>query len=96
MAKLASLDAAARLLDQVSPSEVEVEIVDRATRRIRLTGPPRQDGHRGSIVLTGHEILLTLFPPRSDRKVIEVVEQELGVLLPELPLDPFLWGLDSI
>ncbi len=61
-----------------------------------MTGPSRPDGSRGSIVLTGHEILLTLFPPRSDRKVIEVVEHEIGVALPKLPLEPFLWGLDSI
>lgn len=96
MAKLASLDATARLLDQVTPDEVEVEIVDVATQRISLTGPAGQDGRRGSIVLTGHELLLTLFPPRSDRKVIEVVEHEVGVALPNLPLEPFIWGLDSI
>ena len=96
MAKLASLEAAARLLDQVTPPEVKVAIVDPATQRVSLTGPARPDGSRGSIVLTGHELLLTLFPPRSDRKVIEVVEQEVGVALPNLPLEPFLWGLDSI
>jgi len=96
MAKLTSVDAAARLLDEVTPPQVEVAIVDAASQRISLTGPAREDGSRGSIVLTGHEILLTLFPPRSDRKVIEVVEHEIGVALPSLPLEPFLWGLDSI
>jgi len=96
MAKLAALDATVRLLDQVTPREVDVAIVDAATQRVRLTGPAAADGRRGSIVLTGHELLLTLFPPRSDRKVIEVVEHEIGVALPNLPLEPFLWGLDSI
>jgi hypothetical protein len=96
MAKLTSLDAAARLLDEITPDEVDVVIVDAAAQRLELAGPPREDGRRGRIVLTGHEILLTLFPPRSDRKVIEVVEHDLGVALPRLPLDPFLWGLDSI
>jgi hypothetical protein len=90
MAKLASLDAAASLLQRVVPAEVRVSIVDRAAERLRLDGPT------GSVVLTGQEILLTLFPPRSDRKVVEVVEQELGASLPNLPLEPFLWGLDSI
>ncbi|MEZ6014540.1 MAG: GNAT family N-acetyltransferase [Planctomycetota bacterium] len=90
MAKLASLDAAVELLGRVTPDTVSVSVVDAEQQRIRLDGPG------GAIVLTGHEVLLTLFPPRSDRKVIEVVENDLGVALPLLPLEPFLWGLDSI
>lgn len=90
MAKLASVEAAARLLDELTPPEVQVEVVDAATPRVRAAGPA------GSIVLTGNELLLTLFPPRSDRTVLEVVERELGASLPKLPLEPFLWGLDSI
>ena len=90
MAKLASLDAAAALLAEVTPDSVTVTVTDAAAQRVRLDGPT------GSIVLTGCEVLLALFPPRSDRKVIEVMELELGVKLPTLPLEPFLWGLDSI
>lgn len=90
MAKLASLEAAAALLAEVTPDSVRVTIADAAAQRLRLDGPS------GSIVLTGCEILLALFPPRSDRKVIEVMELELGVKLDRLPLELFLWGLDSI
>lgn len=90
MAKLASIDAAAALLDEVTPESVTVEILDAEKQQVRLNGPT------GAIVLTGHELLLALFPPRSDRKVIEVIEREVGAELPNLPLEPFLWGLDSI
>ena len=90
MAQLGNVEAAARLFSEVVPSDVRVRVVDVAAQRIQLSGP------QGSIILTGQEILLALCPPRGDRKVIEVIEQEVGAALTALPLQPFVWGLDSI
>ncbi len=57
---------------------------------IDVTGPS------GTLRLTDHEILLAMCPPRGDRRVTDVLEQEIGASLPNLPVQPFVWGLDSI
>lgn len=88
MAKLASTEAAAIVINAATPDDVTAKPV--GDDAIQVTGPT------GSICLTGHEILLALCPPRGDRRVTDVVESEIGAVLPGLPLKPFVWGLDSI
>ncbi|MEM6571688.1 MAG: GNAT family N-acetyltransferase [Planctomycetota bacterium] len=88
MAKLANAEAAAQVISTATPDDVTARATGDDT--IDVTGPS------GTIRLTGHEILLALCPPRGDRRVTDVVESEIGVALPDLPLQPFVWGLDSI
>lgn len=73
----------AALPDGVTASATSDETVD-------ITGPT------GTLRLTGHEILLAICPPRGDRRVVDVIEQEVGAALPGLPVSPFVWGLDGI
>jgi GNAT superfamily N-acetyltransferase len=88
MARIGDLRAVAQAFDQLTPGGVTVEVVGDSS--LALTGPS------GRIQLTGHEILLALCPPRGDRRVTSVVEAEIGVELPMLPIEPYAWGLDSI
>jgi GNAT superfamily N-acetyltransferase len=88
MAKLGDVEAIARTIEAATPDDVTVTAI--RENAVEVTGPS------GSIVLTDHEILLAICPPRGDRRVTDVVESEVGVALPELPLKPFVWGLDSI
>jgi len=55
-----------------------------------LTGPA------GDVSMTNAEMLVTLLEPRGAREAVERLENSLDVQLPELPLRPFVWGLDSI
>lgn len=88
MARLGSTEAMAKVFDEATPDEVTVT----------ASGPDSIDlvGPGGSIRLTDHQIMLALCPPRGDRRVTDVVEQDLGMALPDLPILPFIWGLDSI
>ncbi len=88
MARIGDLEAMARTFDLLTPEGVVVEIIGDCS--LALTGPS------GRITLSDHEILLALCPPRGDKRVTEVVEAELGVELPLLPIEPYAWGLDSI
>lgn len=88
MARLGSTEAMARVFDEATPDGVTAKASGPDT--VDVTGPG------GSIRLTDHQILLALCPPRGDRRVTDVVEQDVGVELPELPIRPFIWGLDSI
>ncbi len=88
MARIGDLGAVARVFERLTPEEVTVETV--GDRSIALNGPS------GRITLSDHEILLALCPPRGDKRVTEVVEAEIGVDLPLLPIEPYAWGLDSI
>ena len=88
MARLGSTEAMARVFDQATPDGVTATATGPDT--IDVTGPG------GTIRLTDHQILLALCPPRGDRRVTDVVETDVGAELPELPIQPFIWGLDSI
>ncbi len=88
MARIGDLGAVARTFDRLTPEGVTVEVV--GDNSLALSGPS------GRILLTDHEILLALCPPRGDGRVTSVVEAELGVELPMLPIEPYAWGLDSI
>ena len=88
MAKVGCTKAMASAFNAALPDGVTAEATSPET--IDVTGPG------GTIRLTGHEILLAICPPRGDRRVTDVVEQEIGAALPNLPLKPFVWGLDSI
>lgn len=88
MARLGSTEAMARVFDQATPEGVTATATGPDT--IDVTGPG------GTIRLTDHQILLALCPPRGDRRVTDVVETDVGAELPELPIQPFIWGLDSI
>lgn len=88
MAKLGSTEAMAQVFDAATPDSVTVTATGENT--IDLVG------EGGAIRLTDHEILLALCPPRGDRRVTDVVEDQTGTPMPSLPLRPFVWGLDSI
>ena len=88
MARVADIGALGGVLDQLTPAEVTVQVV--GDRALSLAGPS------GSIVLNEQELLLVLCPPRGDRRVTSVMEAELGLELPNLPIEPYAWGFDSI
>ena len=88
MARLGSTEAMARVFDQATPDGVTATASGRDT--IDVTGPG------GTIRLTDHQILLALCPPRGDRRVTDIVETDIGTELTQLPIQPFIWGLDSI
>lgn len=88
MAKLVSLPATARLFERLGGSGCACVPVGDAG--LRLTGP------EGSIDMTPAEALLGLMPPRGDRTVANVLEAQTGLQFPALPLDVFVWGLDSV
>jgi hypothetical protein len=58
--------------------------------RVEFVGP------QGQASCTREELLELLFAPRAERTRVESVGKQLGVPGVELPLTPFLWGLDSI
>lgn len=87
MAKLLDRYAARDLLERALPAGVQAEV---RGDTVVLIGP------NGEVPMQDHELLLTLVAPKGDRQVIEVIEKEIGAELPELPLTPFIWGLDSI
>ncbi|MFT5731985.1 MAG: N-acetylglutamate synthase-like GNAT family acetyltransferase [Planctomycetota bacterium] len=88
MAHLGCTSAMAQTFNAALPAGVTA--VATSDQTIDITGP------KGTLRLTDHEILLALCPPRGDRRVVDVIEQEVGASLPNLPVSPFVWGLDSI
>lgn len=88
MAHLGCTKAMAQTFNAALPTGVSA--VATSANTIDITGP------KGTLRLTEHEILLAICPPRGDRRVVEVIEQEVGSALPGLPVSPFVWGLDSI
>lgn len=88
MAHLGCTKAVAATFNGALPEGVSAAATSDET--VDITGP------KGTLRLTGHEILLALCPPRGDRRVVDVIEQEVGAALPNLPVTPFVWGLDSI
>ena len=91
MARIANIDALAQVFRDALPTEVNVTVPeDTDAPTLDLRAPS------GAIRLPGHEILLAMCPPNGDRRVTDVVEQELGLALHALPLKPFVRGLDGI
>lgn len=88
MAHLGCTKAVASTFNTLFPEGVTA--VATSDETIDVTGP------KGTLRLTNHEILLALCPPRGDRRVVDVIEDEVGMALPNLPINPFVWGLDSI
>ena len=92
--------AMAKVLD----SEALCELVDRFGGSLRVERDSHSKvgasvvarGPRGSRSLSNEDLLALLFSPRGNRDAVADLERELGVEAPGLPLQPFLWGLDSI
>ncbi len=53
-------------------------------------------GPKGQVGCTSEALLELLFAPCAERAMAENIGGQLGVPAVELPLTPFLWGLDSI
>ncbi|MFT5197890.1 MAG: putative N-acetyltransferase YhbS, partial [Planctomycetota bacterium] len=88
--------AMARVLDMPAMTQIFERFGDERLQTaadedsLRLTGP------NGSIVLDRSQALLATWPPQGNRGVVEVIEKETGLRFDGLPLNPFIWGLDSI
>ncbi|MFT7678158.1 MAG: GNAT superfamily N-acetyltransferase [Planctomycetota bacterium] len=87
MGKLLDPCALGAWLSAVTPASVRVIVEEGG---LRVFGP------QGDIFLDPTHALFTVVPPQTNREVITVVEQAIGLALPNLPQNPFLWGLDSI
>ncbi len=89
-----------KLLLPLEAGKLAAELLDRrggvscsgadAEGRVSFVGP------KGEASCTREELLELLFAPRAERTRVEEVGGRLGVPGVELPLTPFLWGLDSI
>ena len=90
MARIADVDRLREVFDRATPGDVTVRVAEASEPALDFDSP------RGHLRLTGHELLLGLCPPRGDARVTEILAEELGTELPDLPLQPFCWGLDSI
>jgi len=90
MARIANVERLRDVFDRATPGDVTVTVAQASEPALDFTSP------RGELRLTGHELLLGLCPPRGDARVTEILSNELATDLPDLPLQPFCWGLDSI
>ncbi len=80
-------ELATRLLDRRSGVRVAETLADGGARFV---------GPKGESRCSGAELFELLFAQRAERTEVQRVGGELGVPGVELPLTPFLWGLDSI
>lgn len=53
-------------------------------------------GPGGTRALSDEAALAVVLPERGERKAIALLEQQLCARAPQLPITPFIWGLDSI
>ncbi len=90
MGKLADVEAARDLMQGVVGAAGRVTALTGESAGLRVEGP------RGACELVGAEVLLALFAAKGERDVVGVVAGETGLELSDLPLTPFVWGLDSI
>ncbi|MFT5048699.1 MAG: GNAT superfamily N-acetyltransferase [Chlamydiales bacterium] len=88
LAKALDIDVSATVVRDLIGDRVDVSITDEGT--LELKGP------EGQVTMANAELLGTLLEPRGERIAVEQLEASLGAQLPELPLRPFVWGLDSI
>lgn len=87
MGKVVSVPGMASFLTQHSGEGCTFEAVGNG---LRLTGPT------GNLDMEPSDALLAVVPPRGERGVVEAFEQLTGGTFPDLPLNAFVWGLDSI
>ncbi len=91
LGKVLDLERTAELLREVgTDAEVGPQAADDDAPGIRIAGP------EASVTVPRVELLHLLFAARGDRFHVERVERATGLELPDLPLAPFAWGLDSI
>jgi len=91
MAKVLDSESLCELLDRFgSGLRTQRDSDARQTTRVIVHGP------KGELALSESELLAALFAPRGDRAAIARIERASGCSAPQLPLAPFLWGLDSI
>ena len=89
-----------KILRPLAAGELAATLLDRRGG-VRCSGADEQgnvrfSGPKGEASCTREALLELLFAPRAERAMVESVGGQLGVPGVELPLTPFLWGLDSI
>jgi hypothetical protein len=89
-----------KLLRPLDAGNLAAGLLDRRGG-VRCSGADEQGnvrfaGPKGEAGCTREELLELLFAPRAERTRVEELGARLGVPGVELPLTPFLWGLDSI
>lgn len=87
MGKLLRMDLARDWFNRRTPASVQVSAT---ACQMRIQGPG------GELELDGAKVLQALIPAKADRATLDKIENAIGLALPELPEQPFLWGLDSI
>ena len=97
MAKLLDLERLKGLLAWFVGPDGDVR-VDQRPACLAANGQPglRVQGPNMALLFQAEEAFRILFAPRADRKDVQYLERALGVKLTDLPLSPFVWGLDSI
>lgn len=89
-----------KILRPLDAGRLAAELLDRRGG-VSCTGADAQGsvafkGPKGEVSCTGEALIELLFAARAERTMVENVGGRLGVPGVELPLTPFLWGLDSI
>ena len=91
MAKVLDNETLSELFDRFGGDlRVERDSNTPSAARIILRGP------RGARALDDEAALAVLFAARGNRGAVSELERALGASAPQLPLAPFVWGLDSI
>lgn len=90
MGKLVNAEAAAELMGTLIGEHAAVSSPNADALCLEIQGP------KGTHRLTAQGTMLALLALRGDRSMVRVVEDRTGLSLPDLPLAPFIWGLDSI
>ena len=89
-----------KILRPLEAGQLAAELLDRrngvSCTHADADGTVHFRGPRGEASCTPEVLLELLFAPRADRLRVEEIGAQLGVPGVELPLTPFLWGLDSI
>jgi len=88
MGKLLDVERAATLLVEAAASSLGWELDDRGGCLLKTRGRTAE--------LTGGELLEILLPAAGRREPLEELERRLQTSFGGLPLDVFVWGLDSI
>lgn len=91
MGKIVRTDAAAELAARLCDRRGGASVVSTSA-----DGAAVLRGPKGDATCTREELFDLLFAARAERTQVERVGELLGVPGVELPLTPFLWGLDSI
>jgi hypothetical protein len=89
-----------KILRPLEAGKLAAELLDRRGG-VSCTGADAEGtvgfrGPKGELSCTREALIELLFAARAERTMVESVGGRLGVPGVELPLTPFLWGLDSI